>query len=186
VRAYGEECLPIFQEYGLKWAIGFTLNNLAVAAYLDGDMALAAARAEESEDLFRDLELEPGLAEALITLGRVKGAQGAGAAARLCLAEALALAWAKGPRWVVAAALEELGIQAVRQGRARHGVGLLSAAAALRRAMGSSVRPADRPAIESALAAARTTLGSPAYAEAWATGETVPLEQIVAHAGDDA
>jgi non-specific serine/threonine protein kinase len=186
VRALCEESLAYFGDLGQKWAIGFSLNNLALAAYMDGDLALAASRAEESEALFRDLEAGPSLAEVLITVGRIKGAQGEAAPARAMLAEALTLAWAKGPRFVVAAASEESGVQAVREGHAQHGVHLLAAAATLRRTMGAPVRPADRPALEGALATARAVLDDAAFTNAWATGQTLPLEQIVVRAGDEA
>jgi hypothetical protein len=114
--------------------------------------------------------------------GRVRGALGEAASARAKLVEALTLAWAKGPRWVVAAALEELGVLAVRQGQVQHGVHLLAAAAALRQSMGAPVRPADRRALEDALAAARVALGSAALVEGWTTGQTLSTEQIVARA----
>jgi tetratricopeptide (TPR) repeat protein len=183
VRALCEECLDHFRDLGHRWAIGFALNNLALAAYMEGDLALAASRAEESEMLFRELQAEPGLAEVLVTVGRIRGAQGEAVAARANLAEALSLAWTKGPRLVVAAALEALGIQAVGHGQARHGVQLLGAAARLRQAMGAPVRPADRPALEGAQTAARLALGDAAYAEAWGAGEALPLERIVLQAG---
>jgi hypothetical protein len=100
-------------------------------------------------------------------------------AARANLAEALSLAWTKGPRLVVAAALEALGVEAVGRGQAQHGVQLLGAAARLRQAMGAPVRPADRSALEGAQTAARLALGDAAYAEAWGAGEALPLERIV-------
>jgi tetratricopeptide (TPR) repeat protein len=181
VRAYCVESLTVFGELSPRWA-GFALNNLALAAYLDGDLALAARQAEESAALFRNLQAGPSLAEVLVTLGRVRGAQGEVEAARAHLAEAFNLAAAAGPRLVVAAAVEELGVQAVRQGQARHGVQLLGAAALLRRAMGASVRPADRPTIEAALEAARASLGDRPFDDAWAIGQTRPLEQMVAQA----
>jgi hypothetical protein len=180
LRALGEDCLARFRELGHPWGIGFALNNLALAAYLEGDVALAASRAAESAALFRELQAGPSLAEVLITVGRVKGAGGEAAAARASLAEALDLAWAKGPRWVVAAALEELGVQAVRQARPEHGVPFLAAGAALREAMGAPVQPANRPALEDALTAARAALGDAAFTAAWAVGHTLPLEQSVA------
>jgi hypothetical protein len=65
-------------------------------------------------------------------------------------------------------------------------VHLLAAAATLRRTIGAPVRPGDRPALEGALAAARAVLGDAAFTSAWDTGQTLPLEQIVAHAADDA
>jgi non-specific serine/threonine protein kinase len=184
--ADGEESLSLFRDLGHQWAIGFSLNNLALVAWMEGDLALAAGRAAESEAVFRGQEAGPSLAEVLVTVGRVKGAQGEALAARASLTEALTLAWEKGPRLIVAAALEALGVQAIQQRHEVHGVHLLAAAAALRRAMGTPVRPADRPAIEDVLAAARESLSDVAFAEAWAAGETLPLEQIVASAGDGA
>jgi non-specific serine/threonine protein kinase len=181
VRAYCAESIDLFRELGHTW-VGFVLNNLAQAAYLEGDLALAARQAEESEAVFRGLGAGPSLAEVLVTLGRVRGTQGEAMAAQAALSEALTLASAQGPRVVVAAALDELGVQAVRQGQAQHGGRLLSGAAALRQAMGTPVRPADRPALESALAAARACLGDRAFDAAWAAGHSLPVEQVVADA----
>jgi non-specific serine/threonine protein kinase len=186
LRAYCEECLVLFRDLDQQWAIGFTLNNLALAAYLEGDLALAASHAEESDSVFRGLQGGSSLAEVLITVGRVTAARDEAAAARASLTEALTLAWAKGPHFMVAMALEELGVQAVRQGRAQHGICLLGAAATLRRAMGVPIRPSDRPALEGALATARTSLGTMAFTDAWVAGETLPLEQIVIRARDEA
>src|SRR5262249_35072854 len=81
VRLYCEESLALFRELDHEWwAIGFLLNNLALAAYLEGDLALAARQVEEAVALFRDLQAGPSLAEVLVTLGRVRGAQGETAA----------------------------------------------------------------------------------------------------------
>jgi WD40 repeat protein/predicted ATPase/transcriptional regulator with XRE-family HTH domain len=182
VRDLCGESLTVFRGLGQKWAIGFSLNNLALAARLDGDLALAASRAEESEATFRELEAETSLAEVLVTVGRIKGVQGEAAVAGAKLAEALTLAWAKGPRLFVAAALEELGVQAIEQERGVHGVHLLAAAATLRASMGVPVRPADRPALDRALATALVALGDAAFPGAWAMGQTLPLDQVVAHA----
>jgi tetratricopeptide (TPR) repeat protein len=182
VRACSEECLALFRALDQHWAIGFTLNNLALAAYLEEDLAVAASYAEESDTIFRGLQGGSSMAEVLVTVGRVRSAQGDAAAARANLVQALRLAWAKGPRLVVAMALEELGVQTIQQKRAQHGVQLLAATAALRQAMGAPVRPADRPALEGALAVARTALGAAAYTAAWDTGQTLPLEQVVAGA----
>ena len=71
-------------------------------------------------------------------------------------------------------------MQAVAQGQAPKGVPLLAAAAALRRAMGAPVRPADRSSLEGALAAARAALGNAVFASTWATGQSLPLEQVAA------
>jgi WD40 repeat protein/predicted ATPase/transcriptional regulator with XRE-family HTH domain len=181
VRAYGAESLTLFGELSPRWA-GFALNNLAQAAYLDGDLTHAAERAEKSAAIFRDLHAGPSLAEVLVTLGRVRGALGEAEAAQAHLTEAVGLAWAEGPRYVVALALEELAIQAVGRGQAQHGMRLLGAAAQLRQAMGTPIRPVDRPAIEEAQAVARASLGDRLFDDVWAGGQTWPMEQSVAQA----
>ncbi len=182
LRAYGEESLALFRALGHPYAVGFALHNLALAAYLEGDLEQAANRAAESEGIFRELQSGSSIAEVLVTVGRVKGAMGDAAVARACLTEALNLAWVTGPRLVVVAVVEELGIQGIRQGKLRHGVELLGSAAALRRTMGAPVRPADRRAIEDALATARASLGAAVFADLWATGEALPVDQMVARA----
>jgi hypothetical protein len=85
----------------------------------------------------------------------VEGAQGATAAARSHLCEALELARAKGPRFLVAAGLEAIGVQAIRDTQTQDAVRMLGAADALRQAMGVPVRPTDRPDLEGALKMAR-------------------------------
>jgi predicted ATPase len=183
--AYGEESLGRFRVLGHQWAIGFSLNNLALAAYLAGDLGQAAHYAEESVALYRDQHAEPSLAEVLVTLGRIRGAQGAATTARRHLTEALTLAWARGPRFMVAVALDALGMQAVGEGQEEHGVRLLAAAAVLRQAMGTPVRPADRPTLDDTLVTTRMALGAAAYTYAWTVGESLPLEEAISLALED-
>jgi hypothetical protein len=45
--------------------------------------------------------------------------------------------------------------------------------------MGVPIRPADRQAVEDALAA-RTALGSVTYEDAWTTGQSLSVEQLIA------
>ncbi|HWE62212.1 MAG TPA: tetratricopeptide repeat protein, partial [Chloroflexota bacterium] len=182
VHAYCEESLARFRDLGYPWAVGFSLNNLALAAFLEGDLPRAASLAAESASIFRTMQSGPSLAEVLITLGRIRGALGDAAAAWADLSEALSLAGISGPRFVVATAVDALGVQAIRQGQARHGVYLLGAAARMRQAMGAPVHPADRPPIEGALAAARASLGDAAYTGAWAAGQALSVQQILAQA----
>src|SRR5262249_11393360 len=94
------------------------------------------------------------------------------------------LAGVKGPHWVVAAALEGLGALAVQQGHARRGVDLLAAAATLREEMGAPVRPADRPALDRALEAARRSLGDAAFAGAWASVRSLPAGRALSSSSD--
>jgi non-specific serine/threonine protein kinase len=44
VREYGERSLALSRELGLQWAVGFTLNNLALGAFLEGDLTRGCPR----------------------------------------------------------------------------------------------------------------------------------------------
>jgi predicted ATPase len=179
MRRYGEQSLGVFRELGVQWAIGFAVNNLALAASLEGELAHAFTLVEESVSLFRSLHADGSLAEVLITRGQIVQAQGDRVAAQAALTEALQLAWAVGPRLLVAAALEGLASMVVAQGHAELAAHLLAAASALRVQMGTPVRPVDQAAVEQTLATARSTLGDDAFAAAWAEAQALPLEQIL-------
>jgi hypothetical protein len=177
-RADPGRALGRFQELSVTWGMGFALNNLALAAYQRNEPKQALALAEESVRLFRSLGVGMSLAETLATLGCIAGATGAVARARAVLSEALALAWAKGPRVVVAVDLEEAAALAAAQGRAQRAARLYGAAAALRAAMGAPLPPYLRAAHDRTVAAVRAALGD-AFAAAWAAGEALPLEQAI-------
>src|SRR5262249_59261323 len=53
VREYCEPSLAIFRESGMRWAIGFALNNLALAAYVEGDLRRGRAPGGARGGLFR-------------------------------------------------------------------------------------------------------------------------------------
>src|SRR5262249_48478627 len=149
---------------GIQWAIGFALNNLALAAYHEGEITHALRLVNESVALFRAQEADGSLAEVLITLGQVVWTQGEGTAAYAALTEALQCAWAVGPRLMVASALEGVASVVVAQRRAELATHLLAAASALRAQMGTPVRPVDQGAVEQTLATARSTLGDDVFA----------------------
>jgi WD40 repeat protein len=190
------------RQLGVQWAIGYALNNLALAAYLDGDLAHAFALVGQSVSLLRAQRADGGLAEVLITLGRILHAQGNVAAAYAALTEALRLAWDVGPRLMVAATLEALGSLAAEPGGSNPAgsaaaealppeiplrgadadlaVRLLAAAAMLRTQMGTPVRPVEQSTIERTLTTARASLGeTAAFAAVWSNAEQQPLEEIL-------
>jgi tetratricopeptide (TPR) repeat protein len=179
VQAYGEAALAILRELGMQWAIGFTLNTLALGAYYAGDLARALRLIRESEALFRDLNADGGLAEILITVGKIERARGDRVAASAALTEALRLAQATGPRLFVAASMEELAGLAAVQGQANQAAQLLAVASALRLHMGAPVWPADQSTFDSALSASRTMLGDDAFTAVWAQIHALSLEHLL-------
>ena len=124
------------------------------------------------------MQADSSLAEVLITLGQIVRAQGDNQAAYTALTEALQLAWAVGPRLLVAAALEGVANVVVAQQQAELAARLLGAAGALRAEMGTPVRPVDQATVELALADARSTLGD-AFTAVWEEAQALQLERIL-------
>ncbi len=180
VRALCDEALPVFRALGARWAIGFALNDLALADYQEGNAEAATARAAEGVALFRELQSASGLAEALATRGYALAAQGDAAGARAALAESLRLAWAEGPRWLVATDLEGLALIDAAQGQAERAALLLGAAGRLRLTMGAPLPPSWRAGYERTISSVRAQLNPSAFRSAWADGEGTFLERIIA------
>jgi DNA-binding CsgD family transcriptional regulator len=182
VRARCAESLCIFRELGDPLGEAFSLHNLAVAAYHDGNLGLARAQCEDSLVILRRLSVGRALAEVLASLGPILDAAGEPAPALVALTEALSLAWRVGPRWVVAATLEGLAGVAAGQRLDLLAVELASGGAALRTEIGIPVRPNWHAGLEQVLAATGARLGPDAFARAWAQGQARPLSDMVAAA----
>ena len=160
-------------------AAGFSLNNLALAAYIRADLPRALAYSRESVAVFRDLSNQPSLAEALTTQGRVLGAAGDLEAALASLVEALSLSWAAGPRSIVAVSLEAMATLAIAQSMAAHAVKLCAAATALRSSIRAPLPPYNAAEYGRTLRRARDLLSDLEFADAWTMGMTLPVDQIV-------
>jgi hypothetical protein len=159
--------------------VGYSLNNLALAAAMRGDLARAAALAEEALGLFRARSIHGGVVELLITQGQIACAQGDYARAWAALAEGVALGWPGDPHLLVANGLEQLAHLAVAQGQAAHAARLCAACVAWRTEMDAPLPPCRRAGHEAMLAAARRTLGEDDFAAAWAEGTAWRLQQAV-------
>jgi len=180
VRALCGAALPVFHALGARWAIGFALNDLALADYQEGNAEATAARAAEGVALFRDVQSASGLAEALATRGYALAAQDDAEGARAALSESLRLAWAEGPRWLVATDLEGLALIDAAQGQAERAALLLGAAGRLRLTMGAPLPPSWRAGYERTISSVRAQLSAAAFGSAWADGEGASLERIIA------
>jgi tetratricopeptide (TPR) repeat protein len=179
LRAYAEQSLATCREFGVEWAIGFILNNLALAAFLVDDLPKAFAYSSETLLVFRGLQNKSSLAEGLITMGHILAGQGKTMAARDAFVEALRHASSLGPRILIAGALEGLAQVTLERGNATEAVRFMGAAAALRTQMATPVRPIDLPGVEQTLAAARTTLGEESFISIWSEAQTQSLEKLL-------
>jgi tetratricopeptide (TPR) repeat protein len=175
VRALCQECLATFKEVGHDPGIGYSLNNLALASYMEGDLTRALALAEESAILFRRLDAGLSLAEILVTVGRAREALGDVATAAAALDQALRVAWAEGPRWLMAYSLEAAAVLVVQHGQVRVGSQLLGGADALRAAMGAPPAPYFRAEIDAALAETRNDT---VLVSVWNEAHTLSPEEL--------
>jgi DNA-binding CsgD family transcriptional regulator/tetratricopeptide (TPR) repeat protein len=184
VRVLSEESLAIFRELGDPLGEGFSLHNLAVAAYGEGNLGLARALGEESLAIFRCVDVQGAMVEVLASLGPILDSAGDAASALAALTEALPMAVRVGPRWVVAALLEGIAKVAAGQRQDLVAVALASRAAALRTQIEMSVRPNWQPDLERTLATARAALGQEAFAVAWEQGHARSLAEVMTTAAD--
>ncbi|HEU5227717.1 MAG TPA: LuxR C-terminal-related transcriptional regulator [Ktedonobacteraceae bacterium] len=148
-----------------------------------GDETTALAVVEEALALSKEIEHEEGCALALCGLGHLALCQGDVAktwklqeeCVRLLLQEK---AWTSGRvRWILASALEALGVLTFGNGHAACAVKLFGVAAGVRALHGyDSPLRIELQLYEHTLSAARSLLGEGGFDAAWAEGKKIALE----------
>ncbi len=179
VESYCSQSLAQSQELGRPFGVGFSLNNLGLAAAMRGDLATADALIGEALGLFRRQGIKGGLLELLVSSGQVARERAQYGTASEMLGEALAEGWPAGPYWKVATALEELARVLLAEGDAGSAALLMGAVQAWRERMGTPVPPYRWATVDSAVAAAEEMLGHDAFITARKSGETLPPERVV-------
>ena len=111
-----EESLVIYRDLGDPLGEGFSLHNLAVAAFAERNLEQAQTLCEESLAIFQRLDVR-GARGGAGQPGADPGHRWAARVRPRGLTDALELAWRVGPRWVVAASLEGIANVAARQSR---------------------------------------------------------------------
>ena len=176
------ESLAIKRLLGAKRSIAVTLLNLGEVALDQGDDARASTVLEESLALFREQDERWQIPVVLNNLGDVARHQGRLDRATVLYKESLALYRDMGNRADVGECLEGLASVAEADGQPGHAAHLLGAIAALRATMHIPLPDADRTAHERLVESAREALGDDAFAQAWAEGQALPVEEAIAEA----
>jgi non-specific serine/threonine protein kinase len=176
------ESLALFRALEDTWGIATTLSNAGAIAQLQNDYPQAQDLYTESLRLRRQLQDRLGMSIALVNLGEVALRQGDYARAREVYREGLALCGELGAKAAVAYYLEGLATIAGAQSQLVHAARLYGAAAMLRKAIGAPLPSADHSVNERLVAEVRNQLDPVAWAEAWAAGWALPLEQAIAEA----
>ncbi len=158
------------------------LNNLAIVLKHLGEYERAAALLEESLAFKRSQGDHLGVASSLSNLGNLALARNDCAGAEEAFRESLRLRDSLGDRKGMLTLLPAMAEVAALRGQAVRGVRLYAASQALRQAVGYPPTAAEQDEIDHHIAALREQLSTAHFAAAWASGETMTLEQAVAYA----
>jgi predicted ATPase/class 3 adenylate cyclase/DNA-binding CsgD family transcriptional regulator len=175
-----EESLAVSREVGYKRIIGLSIFYLGSVALLQGDVAAARSLLEESLVLFKEMGERGHIAEAFMSLGSISFSQGDYAVARTLMEESLEICRELDLKWDIAACLEELAAVVAAQGEPVRAVWFMSAAQALREAIGMPLPSLLQAMHEFTIASVHAQLGEQAFAVAWAEGRSMTLEQALA------
>lgn len=181
-RHFYAESLRTVRELGDTQGIASSVHDLGYVALEEGDDGRALELFDESLALFHELGDKPGMAHAFHSLGLVAWHRGEYDVARVHLEASLRLRQELGDPQGTAACLAGLGGVAGVAARPEKAVRLFGATAALLEATGAHLEAIERAIYERSVAAARAVLGATRFAEAWAAGRAIPLEQAIAFA----
>jgi non-specific serine/threonine protein kinase len=184
--AWYERALALFRELGDATYVGFMLHNLGLIAYLQGDYARARGLFEESLPTARARGDINSVALTLGNLGLVAFAEGDYDRSLALQREALADWPAVNNTSWLARQVEHFALIAAATGDGRRAARLFGAAAALRKALGTSQQADDRKLNERYIAAVRQELGEPAFVAAWESGAQLSLVEALQEALDEA
>jgi hypothetical protein len=130
--------------------------------------------------MFREVGDKRGIAVVLCALGHLARDHGEWPRAATLYSKSLGLAQAAHDLPGVRDVLEGLARNACVKGDAERAAKLFGSAAAIREAMGTPVPLADKLDYEQQIAALRQQLTPERFEWAWAAGQAMPLEQVLA------
>jgi predicted ATPase len=182
-----DESLVINREVGDRWGTAWALGNLAASMVLShqttghGDLEAALVLHQEALAMWRDLGERRHLAWALDMLALTYFERGDAAAARPFVQECLPIFGELGDRGGVIQALWGC-VQLAAATTPARAVRVAGGASALAEQLGMPPFYACSMDCKRCLALARHALTEPAFAQAWAAGRALTLEQAIAEA----
>jgi len=177
-----EESRTLFRELGARMFEANNLAGLGNVALRQGDYASARALYEESLAIRQEAGDRWGIASSLHALGAVASHLGEYTVARSLYFQSLTMQQELEDRKGIAGSFESLASLALHEGDPVVAARLLSAASALRTAIGAPLPPYRREEIERELALVRTAIGEDAFAAAWEEGRAMSLDEAVGYA----
>src|SRR5579883_1798158 len=176
-----EQSMAHFRERGdIPFSV-YPLGLLGLIRLEQGELEAARPLLEESLAIGKQTGVETDAVHLALGLARLLNLQGEVVSARHLYQVSLTLLFECNVyKESVAASLEGLASLEAGQEEPRQAVRLWGAAEALRKAIGASMHPLHRPSYEQALARTRRELGEQAFAAAWAEGQRMTPQQVLA------
>ena len=174
------ESLAYFREAGDAIGTATAANNLGLEVERAGDLERAIELFEESIAASRAIGAQGTLAYSISSLAHALAGLGRLGEAQARHAESLRLFWELGDRRGVAYALEGLGHTAIAEGDPRLAALLLGSATGLRIRLSAPLDPRETEELGRDQKSVEEALGPEDFAQSWAEGETMRLEEVVA------
>ncbi len=176
------EAMQIFQEIGDDSGAAWALNQQGDVAREQGDLSGARALYERALFAFRTTGDRWGQARSLADLGTIACELGEHRAAFESFSESLDTFTKLEHRRGIARVLEGLSCVAIAQGEPRRALAVAGAACHLRKIVSAPLTPAEQAKLDQKLSPAWKQLGKPEGSEAWAEGNSMPLERAIRYA----
>jgi len=180
--SYIEEGMAIARQLGEKSLLAELLMFKGDRARREGDYATAQAAHQECLTISRALGDKVWAAAASSALGRLAMDRGDYRTAYDLFSQAIRTQQEAEETMWVAPYLEDFASLAAAQNQAQPAVRLLASAAALREAIGSTLRPFERDACKRTAEAARKQIGAAEFEAAWAAGRRMSVERAIEYA----
>jgi len=180
----GLKSLAKFQELGDKFMAGQVLNGFGELARLQGDYERAGKCYEESLEILRELRSRGALAAPSFNLAWVSLHRGDHRKAKALFEESLNLYKEDGNKNAMTDCLSGFAAVLGMIGKPEQAARLFGAVEALLEGIGMRGRkdPSDQKEFDHYVAAIRAHLDEAAFANAWAEGRAMTLEQAIAYA----
>ncbi len=177
-----KDVLAIDRELDDRRGVGAALHNLGIAVAQQGQVERALALFAESLTLRRETGNRWGTANTLLSIGAACVRAGHQELAYAALRESVEVFRVLGDRDGIAGCLEELGALAATELQPERAACLLAATAQMRAAIGAPLPPDDQEHTNRIITSLLATLGREAFETAWATGQSLGIEETISMA----
>jgi predicted ATPase/DNA-binding CsgD family transcriptional regulator len=175
-----EESIAISCELGDKHGFNYAygLSIIGRITFYNGDCIKGLALLQQSLQIFRELDIQRGIAHALGFLGHLTLHHRDPAAARTFLEEGLSRSMKLDDKWIMTISLDGLGKVLAVQKQMKWAALLWGRSDALRETITTYSRPVECIDYKPLISYVRTALGEKAFAAAWEEGRKMSLGEI--------